>query len=126
MITKVFTKSWEHICDCGKKTYFYVSNNNHMNINDLKEDLSEYLIDELISIREEVRKLKNWKLSDKIRDYLDSKSVFIFDTLEGQEVYYYPSNLNITRDILIKRIQDKQRAEKTFNAWLYSMNEKIK
>ena len=125
MIKKIFTKSWEYTCDCGKKSFFFIADKPMININNLKEDLSNYLIDELVDIREIVRKNKDWKLSDKIRDYLDSKLVFIFDTPNGQEIYYYPSNSNITRNKLIESINTKSRAEKNFNAWLYSVNESI-
>ena len=45
-------------------------------------------IDELVDLRNEAREQKNWKLSDEIRDYLDTKHTFIFDTNEGQVVYH--------------------------------------
>lgn len=47
-------------------------------------------IDELIYLRQTARENKDWKLSDEIRDYLDSKLVFVFDTKDSQQVYYFP------------------------------------
>ncbi len=54
----------------------------------------EYLhIDQLIDIRKEARINKDYKLSDEIRDYLDSKLVFIFDHSDGfQEVWHCPES----------------------------------
>jgi len=50
-------------------------------------------IDELISIRNEARKNKNWKAADEIRDYLDSQNVFIFDHPNNiQEVLHLPES----------------------------------
>lgn len=50
-------------------------------------NLEDKHIDELIELRKEAREKKDWKLSDEIRNYLDAKLVFIFDTKDGQEVY---------------------------------------
>jgi len=86
-------------------------------------DFESKYIDELIDIREEARAEKNWELSDKIREYLDSKSTFIFDTKEGQEVYHTNT---MSRNELIKRIQKNKNAEKLFNSWLFSVNASIK
>ena len=44
--------------------------------------------DELLEWREEVRKNKDYKLSDKIRNILDERLVFVFDSKDGQEVYH--------------------------------------
>ena len=79
-------------------------------------------IDELIDIRENARQKKDWTLSDKIRIYLDSKHVFIFDTNEGQIVYH---RNNETRKSLIDKMKQELRATKLFNAWLFSMNANI-
>jgi hypothetical protein len=85
----------------------------------LTKDLSEYLIDELIYIREQVRLEKNYELSDKIRNYLDDNSTFVFDTPTGQEVYHYP---NRTRQEIVEEINKNSRADRVFNSWLYSIN----
>lgn len=74
---------------------------------------------ELIEIREEARKNKEWKLSDEIRDYLDTKEIFVFDTKDGQVIYYELEGM--TRSKLIDKINKDKRAEKIFDAWLYSM-----
>ena len=79
-------------------------------------------IDELIEIREDARQKKDWALSDKIRAYLDSKHVFVFDTEEGQIVYHRKKE---TRNGLINMLKMDLKAEKLFNAWLFSMNAKI-
>ena len=51
-------------------------------------DFENKYVDELIEIRKEARQNKDWKLCDEIRNYLDIKLVFIFDTKAGQEIYY--------------------------------------
>lgn len=51
-------------------------------------NLEDKNIEELIELRKESRKNKDWKLSDEIRNYLDSKFVFVFDIKNGDEVYY--------------------------------------
>lgn len=76
-------------------------------------------IDELIAIREEAREEENWKLSDAIRDYLDTKHIFVFDTPNHQVVYH--RNEGSRKDVM-EQIKREQRAKKLFDAWLYSMN----
>ena len=78
-------------------------------------------ISELIHIREKARENKNYNLCDEIRDYLDTKQCFIFDTKDGQLVYHYPKGM--TRDKLIKNINRDKRGEKLFDAWLYSIKQ---
>ena len=56
-----------------------------------------------------------------LRDYLDSKSVIIFDTKEGQEVY---NEINKTREELVKEINVSTRSEALFSSWLFSMKSK--
>ena len=79
-------------------------------------------IDKLIEIRDEARQNKDWILSDEIRTYLDSKHVFIIDTQEGQKIYH---RKNKTRNGLIKELKQESRATKLFDAWLFSMNNKM-
>lgn len=79
----------------------------------------EGYIDELIDRRAEARKNNNWQLADEIRNYLDSKSVFILDTPNGQEVYFELSGT--TREQFVDKINKNNRAEKLFDAWLYSI-----
>lgn len=108
-------------------------------------------IDELVDIRKEAREKKNWKLSDDIRNYLDTKLVFIIDHKEYQEVHYltdsyfnkiYSYNkgdakkweetaiqkierlhnikFETNRKFVEWNIQQDKRAEKRFEAWIYS------
>ncbi|MEJ2113275.1 MAG: hypothetical protein P8X62_06155 [Flavobacteriaceae bacterium] len=79
-------------------------------------------IDELIEIRQEARLEQNWKLSDKIRDYLDTKHIFVFDTKDRQVVYH---RKNGTRQDFINQLKIEQRAQKLFDAWLHSLNSSI-
>ena len=51
-------------------------------------DFENKYVSELIDIRKEERKNKDWELSDDIRDYLDTKQSFVFDTREGKVVYH--------------------------------------
>lgn len=80
--------------------------------------LDDYYIDELLYIRDNERKAKNWSLCDEIRIYLDAKSVFVFDTKQGQEVYFEAEG--VTRACLIDKIRRGNKALKIFNAWLYT------
>ena len=82
-------------------------------------DFKNKYVSELIEIREEARANKDWKLSDEIRDYLDTKQSFVFDTKDGQVVYHELKGM--TRSKLIDKINKDKRAEKMFDAWLYSM-----
>ncbi len=92
----------------------------------------KYSVDELIDIRQETREQSAWIFSDKIRDYLDSKFVFIFDTKEGQEVHFLyesyfdkkPSN-QTNRQYVEHIIQRDIRANNNFDAWLYSMQNNL-
>ena len=74
---------------------------------------------ELVYLRELARANKDYKESDRIRDILDLKGVIIFDTPDGQEVYY---TIDKTRQQVIEQINTNKRAEARFDAWLYSMN----
>ena len=80
--------------------------------------MEAFTIDELINLRQEARDEKNWKLSDEIRTYLDSRHSFIFDTNDGQVIYH---RLNGTREELIIHLKENALAEKIFNSWLYSL-----
>lgn len=76
-------------------------------------------IDELVNSRKQARIKRNWNLSDKIRNYLDTKHVFVFDTEHGQVVYHRNET---TRVELIDQLKKDDRAEQLFDAWLFSMS----
>lgn len=86
--------------------------------------LDQYYIDELIDIRRKAREAKMWEASDKIRAYLDSKSVIIMDTKSGQVIYH--EKKGTTRQDLIDKLERDRRAEAAADAWLYSMRESMK
>tara|TARA_R110000772_G_scaffold20466_2_gene56770 strand:- start:73942 stop:75174 length:1233 start_codon:yes stop_codon:yes gene_type:complete len=89
-------------------------------ISRLKEkDIPEKYIDELIYIRDKARNNELWELSDKIRDYLDSKGSIVYDTKDGQEVYHGQEN----RKSSDKKIADDKRSNKRFDAWLYTQQQ---
>lgn len=73
----------------------------------------------LIEQRAIARENKDFSLSDNIRDELDSQNVFVFDTKDGQEVYFELKGM--TRGKLIEKINNDKRADKIFDAWLYSV-----
>ena len=79
-------------------------------------------IDELIANRELARVNKDFTLSDEIRNELYLKSVFVFDTKEGQVVYH--ESKGTTRKQLTDRLDKSKQSNKRFDAWLYSMNNK--
>ena len=80
------------------------------------------VIDELIDLREYWRINKSFNMSDNIRNELDLKSVFVFDTKEGQVVYH--ESKGVTRKQLTNRLDKSKQSNKRFDAWLYSMNNK--
>ena len=80
-------------------------------------DLTNKYTDGLVHLRKEARLNKDFKLSDQIRDILDTKFVFIFDHKEGQEVFFRKKG---TRAELIKEIQKDRDADKLFRSWLFS------
>lgn len=80
-------------------------------------------IDSLIDIRRELRELGNYQMCDRIRNYLDTKNVFVFDTKHGQEVYFEVKPT--TRKEIEKRIQQESKANRLFDAWLYTVNNKL-
>ena len=82
-------------------------------------DFRNKYIDELIALRAEAREKRNWNLSDNIRDYLDSKHIFVFDTLNEQVVYHRTTG---TRKEFVVQLKKEQRAQRLFDAWLFSMN----
>lgn len=84
------------------------------------DNLDDYYIDELVYIRSKARNNKDWELADKLRNYLDTKSVIIMDTKHGQEVYYLLKNQ--TREDLVNSINIERKAVAQHDAWLYSIN----
>ena len=86
-------------------------------------DLSLFYIDQLIDLRETFRTEKDWSMCDKIRDYLDTKHVFIFDTPEGQVIYNQTKG---TRKDAVEIINKEKRAVAMFDAWLVSTKESYK
>jgi hypothetical protein len=83
-------------------------------------ELDNKYISELIEIRRKARVSNDYALSDKIRNYLDAKESFVFDTKEGQVVYHELKGM--TRSKLIEKLNREKQANKLFDAWLYSMN----
>jgi hypothetical protein len=80
---------------------------------------SNIYIDELIEMRRIARLSRDFKKSDSLREYLDTKSVFVFDTTEGQEVFHMIPPM--TRDQLVSELEKDRQAEKQFDAWLFSI-----
>lgn len=76
------------------------------------------MIDSLIDMRASCREQKDWKTSDRIRDFLDSQGIIIFDTEWGQEVHNCIKGT--TRSQVMERIAIDKRAEANFDAWLVS------
>lgn len=82
--------------------------------------LTTKYIDELINLRKQAREEKNWKLSDEIRDILDTKNAFVFDTTDGQVIYHRP---RITRKEMVKILKEEMKALKRFDSWLFSQTQ---
>jgi hypothetical protein len=101
-----------------------------------EKDFTGTNCEELIYRRQEARTNKDWKLSDQIRGYLDSKFVFVFDTKDDDgnpfqetywlcesyfnldEVYHYPE---------IEEVLDKDGEIKIAYApaWFETKREKV-
>lgn len=114
---------------------------NPLRASHLKMDFENKYVDELINLRKEARENKDYKLSDEIRNYLDEKFIFIFDTKDNdgkpfQEVYYFPEshfekqqriegihNLNFKtkREFVEWNIKRDIHMEKRIDAWIYSV-----
>jgi len=90
----------------------------------LEKEIKDYYLSELVELRNIAREEKDWELSDKIRDYLDTKNVFIFDSPDGQIIYYELAGT--TRQDVIDKTNTDKRLNKIFDAWLYSTSKEIK
>ncbi len=82
------------------------------------------MIEEIIDLRRRAREAKDYYLSDVLRDYLDSKKVFVFDTKYGQEELCTGNAKD--RKEAERMVQSDIRAEKNFDAWLVSIRKQIK
>ena len=89
-------------------------------------------VDTLIEIRKQSRLDKDYKLSDEIRDYLDSKLVFIFDTKDAQDVYYLNENMfgkvkDVNKRKYIEQLIKRGIiANNNFESWLFSVRKSAK
>ena len=52
---------------------------------------------------------------------MDNKHIFVFDSKHGQIVYHRKTG---TRSDLIKEIKEDLQAQKLFDSWLFSMQQK--
>lgn len=81
-------------------------------------------IDLTIHNRSQLRESGNYNAADELRNILTQESVFIIDTKQGQEVYHEKKGTTI------KQFEDKikmdARANKNFEAWLFTQKQKIK
>lgn len=91
-------------------------------------------------MRRTARAEKRWECSDVIRDIMDSLGAFVFDEKDGEQIVLRREDkffvhmekagvLNKTtfaskREYLKWRIQQDVRANKMFDAWLFTMNAK--
>lgn len=66
------------------------------------KQLSNTNTDELVYLREIARQDKDFKKSDEIRNILDSRGSFVFDTKDGQVVYHL--GIEYTRDYVSKNL----------------------
>ncbi len=98
------------------------------------------MIGYLLIMRRAARAEKRWECSDVIRDILDSLGAFVFDEKDGEQrvmrrdekffVHMEKAGMlnNMTfenrREYLKWRIQQDIRANKMFDAWLFTMNAK--
>ncbi len=83
--------------------------------------------EQLLEDRKQARIDKNYAESDTIRDTLDAKLIFTFDTKDFQEVYYLTSGYFKKKPVKMSNrkyleyiIQRDIRAENNFNSWLFT------
>jgi hypothetical protein len=88
-------------------------------------------LDEIIYKRQEARNNKNYQLADEYRIILENNNIFINDLKDSQEVFYCSNNFfkykpnNMTnKEYFIFKQNEEKKAEKTFNAWLFTMKQK--
>jgi hypothetical protein len=94
----------------------------------------------LIECRAIARQNKNWLNADLIRNELDNRLCFVFDTKEVQEIHSfsesYFSNMGkissiygiqfqSKRDFVEWKIKDEIRINKLVDAWIYSTQKSI-
>lgn len=101
-----------------------------MNVN---EAILRGNVDELIDLRATLRAQKQWKPADDIRDFLETKYVFVFDAVWGQEVHHLnaayfkrkdrfgETRSMSNRKYVEHRIAMELRADRVFNSWLTTM-----
>lgn len=87
--------------------------------------MKELHVDELLELRRGARAVKDYRMSDQLRDELDSRGVFVFDAPDGnggefQEVHYPPPGPSANRKAVELRMQRDSRANRQFDAWLTS------
>lgn len=73
--------------------------------------MKDILTDELTDLREQARENKDYLLSDTIRNELDLRGSFCFDTKEGQVVYHLGEGY--TRESVIKNLEFIDNSFKT-------------
>lgn len=101
------------------------------------QDISTSL---LIECRAIARQNKNWFNSDLIRNELDNRLCFVFDTKEGQEIYslsdsffanmskissIYNIHFESKRDFVEWKIKDEIRINKLVDSWIFSTQKSI-
>lgn len=69
--------------------------------------IQDHNTDFLCAVREKAKEYKNYLLSDQIRNELDSRGSFCFDTPKGQVVYHLGKGY--TRDYVSKNLQQIDR-----------------
>ena len=95
----------------------------------------------LLGDRAACRAIRNWKESDRLRDELDALGVFVIDQADGEqkairlnEDFFrhmkkveemHGISFVSRRKYLEWRIQQDARAEKAFEAWLFSMRQSM-
>lgn len=87
-------------------------------------------IDELIHERELARANKQWVRADEIRDFLETKWIFVFDAVYGQEVHHlnkdffrFKDKFENTKKMTNRKyveytIERDSRANRVFDGWL--------
>lgn len=93
----------------------------------------------LLNRRKKARSVKDWQLSDELRDELDEHGVFVFDKKDGdcsvilrrEGFFRHMQKAGLLNNITFKskrhyvewRLQQDIVAEKRFDAWLHSMQQ---
>lgn len=86
-------------------------------------EINDRYTDELLEMRQQARALKQWALSDELREELLRRNVILTDTKDFQEALFLSDKWTVETWRLHE--QEERRAEARFEAWLFTQRERM-